>query len=351
MIIDANVYWFPEQIFEDDTLLEQFLSEIPTIPNTAGYVKENGDKKQIVIERPIGFAGVDYLQGEYTLEGHLSALKEAGVDQAVMKVPCCHEWLSLDMCRLFNDGMADYAKRSGGVLHALAVIPPWGTAQSLAELDRCYALGMRGVQLCAHYRDLYLDDAAFAPLFEKLNELHMTAYIHHTPVPVEFDAVKDYNNLRRSYGRCCDQMIAVSRELFSGMFTRYPNVRVVHSMLGGGFHTYANMMLPPKPQMTDTAARFSQTTDEISTHMQRNIFFEMSHAQPWGKDQLECAIKTLGADHIIYGSSYPVRREWLMGGTAFVQNLDITEEEKALILGGNAQRLYVMLHEKEIAHV
>ena len=66
----------------------------------------------------------------------------------------------------------------------------------------------------------------------------------------------------------------------------------------------------------------------------------MSHAQPWGKEQLECAVKVLGADHIIYGSSYPVRNEWLIDGPAFVRNLDISDEEKDLILEGNAMRLY-----------
>jgi metal-dependent hydrolase of the TIM-barrel fold len=48
----------------------------------------------------------------------------------------------------------------------------------------------------------------------------------------------------------------------------------------------------------------------------------------------------LGADHIIYGSSYPVRNEWLIDGPTFVRNLDISDEEKDLILEGNAKRLY-----------
>ena len=74
--------------------------------------------------------------------------------------------------------------------------------------------------------------------------------------------------------------------------------------------------------------------------MEENLFFEMSHAQPWGKEQLECAVKVLGADHIIYGSSYPVRSEWLTDGPDFVKQLDISSEAKELILEGNAKRLY-----------
>jgi predicted TIM-barrel fold metal-dependent hydrolase len=33
---------------------------------------------------------------------------------------------------------------------------------------------------------------------------------------------------------------------------------------------------------------------------------------------------------------------WLTGGADFVRKLDITEEEKNLILNGNAERLYTL---------
>lgn len=337
MIIDANVYWFPEELFEDESLMRKFLSEIPAA-DTAGFVKTENGRKQVVIERPKGYPSVNYIQGEYTLDFMLNSLKSANVDKAVMKIPCCQEWMGLDMCRLFNDGMAHFQRESGGRLIALAVIPPWGTPESLAELDRCKnELGMHGLQLSAHYDGKYLDDEAFAPLFRRLNEYGMTAYVHHTPVPVQYDSLYGYNNLRRTYGRCADQTTAVSRELFSGMFENYPRVKLVHSMLGGGFFAYANMFFPPKT--TDTTNRFD-SDEKVSGWLKNNIFFEMSHAQPWGKAQLACAIEVLGAEHILYGSSFPVRGEWLTGGAAFVESLDISEAEKRKILFENAAALY-----------
>ena len=59
-----------------------------------------------------------------------------------------------------------------------------------------------------------------------------------------------------------------------------------------------------------------------------------------GKAHLEFAVKVLGADHVLYGSSYPVRVEWCTKGVEFVKNLDIDEKDKALILGGNAMKLF-----------
>ena len=97
MVIDANVYWFPEAMFEDDALRARFFMDIPRGYDTNGKMILRNGKKQIVIERPIGCPGVDYIQGDYTLQGKNAALDEAGIDREVMNVPCVQEWMSLDM--------------------------------------------------------------------------------------------------------------------------------------------------------------------------------------------------------------------------------------------------------------
>ena len=96
--------------------------------------------------------------------------------------------------------------------------------------------------------------------------------------------------------------------------------------------------MPHGPAGND--GRFSATPDSMRKHLANNLYFEMSHAQPWGKVLLETAVKILGADHIVYGSSSPVKAEWRNGGADYVRSLEISEEEKDLILQGNARRLY-----------
>lgn len=341
MVIDANVYWFDEAIFSDEVYAQRFFEDIPTEYGFGYRVKSLADgKRQIILEKPRGYANLNYIEGDYRLEKILADLDEAAIEQAVMKIPGCHEWMSLELCRKFNDGMAKFAKDSLGRLKGLAVVPPKGTAEVREEIDRCFhQLGFTGVQLMAHYGRLYLDDEAFAPFFEYLNEKKATVYIHHTPIPVEYQSLYDYDNVRRSYGRNVDQGTAVCRELFSGFFDKYPKLKFIHSMLGGGFFAIKNMILP-KPDQSAKVTRFQTNTQNIAQNLQNNIFFEMSHAQPWGKEQLECAVKVLGADHILYGSSYPVRKEWLTEGPDFVRSLNISEEEQALILTENAKRLY-----------
>ena len=342
-VIDANLYWFPEELFTDDSLAAKFLAEITGEYGIRGFLKTNPGTglKQYVIEKPAGCENLNYVQGDYVLEKQLGDMDRAGVEQAVLKLSCQQEWMSLEMCRLFNDGMAAHVEASGGRMKALGVVPPQGTPDVFREIDRCLdELHFGGLQLSAHYGNLYLDDEAFAPFFAYLNERGVTCYVHHTPLPVQYDSLTAYTNLRRSYGRCVDQATAIGRELFSGFFTKYPNVKLVHSMLGGGFFAYTSLWFPKKPKVQESVSRFKDDNELVVEQLKNNIFFEMSHAQPWGKEQLECAVKSLGADHILFGTSYPVRPVWLLEGAEFVRGLDISDEEKELILHGNAERLY-----------
>ena len=335
MVIDANMYWFPEEIFSNTYLMQRFLSEIPTSSDIFGYEKiiEQNQLKQIVIEKPKGYQNLNYFQNDYLLENQLADMDEAGIDKAVLKLPGCQEWLSLELCRRFNNGMSEHVKRSAGRLSALAVVPPSGSAECIYEVERCIQeLGMTGLQLSTHYGAAYLDDPLFAPFFSKINQMGLPVYVHHSPVPVQYDSIYEFNNLRRQFGRCIDQATAVGRELFSGFFDKYPNLKFVHSMLGGGFFTYYNMMVPKAPKKGEAVSRFDSQSDSIRRHLENNFFFEMSQAQSWGKYQLECAVAVLGADHILFGTSYPVRKEWLLEGAAFVEGLDISDAEKNLVL-------------------
>lgn len=346
MIIDANMYWIPETLFTDVTFRKRFLDCV----NMSGEVHaefrplENTGKKQFVFEEPAGYENLNYVQGEYEAGEQLQAMDEAGVDMAILKVPGCHAWMDMELCRRFNDGMAEHVKKSRGRFAALAVVRPDGGKESIRELERCVKeLGMTGIQISTHYSGKYLDAPEFRPFFQKVNELKLPVYVHHAPIPADHGSIYEYNNLRRSYGRCVDQTTAIGRELFSGMFHEFPEIRMVHSMLGGAFFAYMDSMFHRNsnhPAGSGGIRRFDTDTDTQLYQLEHNIFYEVSHIQPWGKDLMECAVRILGADHILFGSSYPVRREWLTKGVGAVREMRISENEKNQILGENALRIY-----------
>jgi predicted TIM-barrel fold metal-dependent hydrolase len=343
MIIDINMHALPQGLFQDEALLQAFLRIVPqaygecakvvTVPGT--------DNKQIVIEKPRGCANLNFSQNSVDVEARLDTMKKAGLDKAILRTPCWQEWLPLDMCRQVNDSMARLVNQHPDKFLAVATIPPWGDKGCLQELERCLdKLGFVGVELAAHYGNLYLDDPVFRPYFRRLNELNVPVVVHHTPLPVEYHTLCEYNNLRRSMGRCIDQMIAVNRELFSDLFEECPDLKVIHTMMGGGVFAFTEQILPRKSKEREEIERFTPEVAKYRSLFGNNLYFDITTPLAWSKAQLECAVKELGADHILYGSSYPVRLDWVLNGVEYVRSLNISEEGKELILCGNAKRLF-----------
>jgi len=343
-VVDINIHHLPEDLFTNERILNGFLDSAPRgFGEIARVITMDSGKRQLILEKPAGFQNLNYVEGDYSAEAKLAAMDEAGVDYGIMRVPVWQEWLGLETCRAVNDNAADIVSRSGGRLFATACVPPWGGKENIYELERSVKeLGAVGVQLACHYGQLYLDDEVFEPYLKVIEKLGVPVIVHHTPLPVEYRSVIDYTNLRREYGRIIDQGIAVGRELFSGMFDRMPGLRFIHTMMGGNWFANTALLTPHASNKTEAMQRLDPTGGErIAQYLDENIFFDMTHPHSWGKDQVEAALKVNGADHYLFGSSFPVFYSWMGQGVEFVKNeLDISDADRELVLAGNAKRLF-----------
>jgi predicted TIM-barrel fold metal-dependent hydrolase len=343
-VVDINIHHLPEDLFSNPKILNGFLNTAPRgFGEVARVVTMDDGRRQLILEKPKGHQNLNYVEGDYSGEAKLAAMDEAGVDYGVMRVPVWQEWLDLETCRAVNDNAFEIARRSGGRLFLTACVPPWGGKENIYEVERCVnELGAVGVQLACHYGQLYLDDEAFEPYLQVLNDLGVPVIVHHTPLPVEWRSIVDYTNFRREFGRIVDQATAVGRELFSGMFDKFPNLRFVHTMLGGNWFANTALLTPRASNRKEAITRLDSTGGEkIKEYLERNIYFDLTHPHSWGKDQVECALKVNGADHYLFGSSFPVFYGWMSQGVDFVRNqLEISDIDRELVLSGNAIRLF-----------
>ncbi|MFN4000705.1 amidohydrolase family protein [Microcella sp.] len=343
-VVDINVHHLPEDLFTNEKILNGFLTSAPRGFGEIASVGETPDgRKQLILEKPKGFQNLNYVDGDYSAEAKLAAMDEAGVDYGIMRVPVWQEWLGVETCRAVNDNAYEIVQRSNGRLFSTAAVPPWGRKEDLYELERCVnELGVVGVQMACHYGQLYLDDEVFKPYLSVLDKLGLPVIVHHTPLPVEWKSVIDYTNLRREFGRVVDQATAVGRELFSGMFDEFPNLKFIHTMMGGNWFANADLMTPHATVKKEALDRLDPTGGEkIRQYLQNNIFFDMTHPHSWGKHQVEAAVKISGADHYLFGSSFPVFYSWMGQGVEFMKNeIEVSDADRELMLYGNAKRLF-----------
>ena len=345
-VIDINMHFLPTDLFTNEEVLNGFLYSAPITMGLKAYRGKtpDGAKDQIVLATEDGKDILNYVEGDYTLETKLRAMDEVGVDIALLRMPVWQEWLPLDLCRIVNDQAAEMCRQSEGRLFANAVLPPWGRKEDIYELERCLGeLGMVGVQFACCYGDKFLDDELFKPYLKVLNDKKVPCAIHHTPGQNAFGNFADYTPLRRELGRIHVQATAVGREVYSGMFDEFPDLKFIHTMFGGNWFALKDILAPHvSKQKKEAMNRLATNVDReaYDRYLANNIYFDMTHPMSWSKDQLELAVKTCGADHLLLGSSFPVFYEWMARSVGSVKALDVSQEEKDLMLGGNAAKLF-----------
>jgi len=176
-----------------------------------------------------------------------------------------------------------------------------------------------------------LADQRFWPLYEAADAYGAVLHIHPTS-PVGVEAMTEYW-LMPLVGFLMDTTLAAAHLVFSGVGERFPNIKWVLSHLGGavpymaerfdrGFHAFEdcrrNIDRPP--------------SDYLKTWYYDTVNFD--------PNALKLAIAFAGVDHILAGSDYPHQIGSIPSMLESLRGLDISEADKAAILGGNAARLY-----------
>ncbi len=344
LVIDNHVQWLPEDFFTNAALRQAYLACVPRAYDYAAreVTSPGGDLAMVAVEWPRGYGNLSITRLHADPEERVATMAEAGIDRAILRVPVWQEWLDLEMCRRTNDAMAAYIKRHPNTFYGLGVVPPLGAKEALAEAERCIKdLGFVGMELSSHYGVLYLDEPEYRPFFHKIEELGVPVNVHHSPLPVDYHQLLKNTNLRRAYGRLVEQGTSVLRELFSDLFEECPTLKLIHAELGGAFFAIVDKVFPKSSRVWEETERFDLSEyEKLQRYLRHNLYFDMFTPGAFGKAQLECAVRTLGAPNLLFGSAYPIRRDWMLNAVEDIRSLAISEDEKRSILGGNANELY-----------
>jgi aminocarboxymuconate-semialdehyde decarboxylase len=269
-------------------------------------------------------------------EVRLADMDRQGIDMQVISVPPTEYfyWLdeehALKASRIQHDRFAEVVALHPDRFTAVANLPmrhPDLAVQVMRQAKEEF--GWNGFEMSADVVGQDLDDPRYDVVWEAAAELEMTAIMH----PQGFTHGERFSDYYLVNVMCMPlaSTLATTRMILGGVWQRHPDFTmiVVH---GGGY-------LPFYSARTDHAYG---VRPELRKHIDRppsdylsKLYFDTNVFEAGMVAHL---IERFGAEHVLLGTDYPFD----MGTTdplGFLEQVALSEEDRELVLGGNAARL------------
>jgi aminocarboxymuconate-semialdehyde decarboxylase len=265
-----------------------------------------------------------------------TVLAEAGIDKQVLTLtsPGTHiedPEQAVILAKIVNDAFAAIGADRSDRFAPLATLPLNDPQASVREFDRATAdLGFRGFMLFSNVNGIALSDERFWPLYERADELKVVFYIH--PIhPVGVEAMTDYW-LMPLVGFTFDTTLAAAKLVFSGVVERFPGIKWVLAHLGGTIPYLAERLDRGYYAFKECRENIGKPPSEYL----KDFYYDTVN---FDVKALQLAIDFAGTGRLLAGSDYPHMIGSLEKMLESINELDISTEERAEILGGNTERL------------
>ena len=240
--------------------------------------------------------------------------------------------VAIKLSQITNDAFAKVRDERRGRFEPLATLPLNDPAASVKEFVRAVdELRFAGAMLFSNVNGIGLDDEQFWPIYEAANDRDAVMMIHPT-YPLGVEAMREYW-LMPLNGFLFDTTLAASKLVFSGVVKRYPRIRWVLGHLGGTIPYLAERLDRGWRAFKDCRAHIDEPP---TTYLKKHFWYDTVN---FAQGPLKLAIDFAGADRIVAGSDYPHMIGSIPLMLEAVNALPITAEQKAGILGGNAEKL------------
>lgn len=282
----------------------------------------------------------------YDWDARVRYMDAHGIDLQVLVLARPPMWLGLEagevheLARLANDSIARAVATHPDRFVGVGVLPIVDEVM-LGELERLRTeLGLRGVQIYSNVDGRPIDSEEMWGLFDAAARADLPIWIHPQHGPTHPWMERDLVN--RLFYWPFETSAAMARLVFGGVLDRYPELKVVTHHLGGMVPFYG-ARIESFDSMVAEFARTGLTTasaERADGVAERFTRFYADTAVSGSASALRCGLDFFGADHVVFGTDFPFEGERVpVEILRTVRELDVSEGDRAAILGGNAMRL------------
>lgn len=254
---------------------------------------------------------------------------------------------SLTVAREANDALAEIVRANSVRFQAFAAVPTPSPDDAAAELERAVAkLGFRGAMLFGRTGNTNADAPQFDELYAAAERLRVPLYLHpQTPVQPVRDAYYkgfgdevDFMFATFGLGWYYDNGVQLLRMIFSGVFDRHPELQVIIGHWGELVLFYLDHI----PTMQTAGLKLERP---LADYFRQNVWVTGSGLL--SERYLQWTVDVVGVERMMYSTDYPFTYDTnyppmdTSGGKGrkFLEQAQLTENEKTAIGSGNWEKL------------
>ncbi|MFD2416738.1 amidohydrolase family protein [Amycolatopsis pigmentata] len=310
-------------------------SDDPGFVSLVGFYQTHSSERALAISERLQDLG----------ERRLADMDATGIDRQVISLTAPGTQVfgadrAVGFATLANDQLAEACRRHPDRFTGLTAVAPQDPSHAAKEIERgVRQLGLKGVIINSHTHGEYLDDEKFWPIFEAAEALDAPIYLHPTTPPKTMIGPLLEAGLDGAiYGFAVETGMHLLRIITSGVFDRFPNLKMVVGHLGEAlpFWMYRLDYMHAATVRAKRYERMKPLRRKVSEYLRENVWFTTS-GMAWAPAIQFCR-EVLGADHVLYSMDYPY--EYEADEVVTQDALPLSAEEKKAFFQTNAERLF-----------
>lgn len=238
------------------------------------------------------------------------------------------------LAALANDRLAETIASDPRRYAGLASLAPQDPARAVQEMERAInRLGFCGVVINSHTHGEYLDEKKYWPILEAAEALDAPIYIHpRAPSRAMAGPFRVYNMDNALWGYQADTGLHAMRMISSGLFDRFPRLKIVLGHLGEGIPfwlwriDYMHRQNPARPKLAKLPSQYFLDNFTVTTS-----------GMNW-MPALDFCLSVLGPERIMFAIDYPYQRPAI--AVRFLDEAPLTDDVKRQIFQDNAERIF-----------
>jgi uncharacterized protein len=253
--------------------------------------------------------------------------------------------LAAEAARIFNNELAAVVSAHPNRFRGVAIVPDVEPDLMVLELHRAVKeLGFVGVALPVGPTVKRMDHLDFDALFRAIVELDVTLWLHPSRPPIA-----DYVDETRSQflewltiGWLHDTTSAMYRIVFSGVFDRYPEIRIV-THHHGAFLPFHASRLEACWALFEKAEMWGRTSvsKPFIDHFRK--FYCDTAAFGYAPKVLELTLDFFGPERVLFGSDAPMDttggQHFIKEALRSIEDMAISSDVRRAILSDNSRRI------------